>query len=371
MFQFLLILNILLLCVISVSSLIYVYFSNLKGRQIRLSAMLENLVDGFFYIDKNKKVLVVNRAAKEMLSLSDKTDGAELSMALKKYINLDENINKAITSKNDLVVPELRVGSKYLKIVFSPVRGDENVLGVVGLLQNISEQKALAKMRQDFTSMMVHDLRAPLSIMLGTSDLLVKRYSNMNKTQVTELLYDIKSSSQNMLDIVNDLLDVAKIETGKFTANKELSDIVSLVKGQIEFFRSLAERKSLYVKTILPESQIKVNIDREAMSRVFANLISNAIKFTEVGGITISIKPIEKKNEIKISISDTGYGITTEQKKHLFNKFEQMRNPVDPNQKGTGLGLVIAKQIVKAHGGKIWVESDGKTGSTFNFTLPI
>jgi len=371
MLESLLILNVLLLCIISVASLLYVYFSNLKGKQIRLSAMLESLADGFFYVDKSKKVLVVNGAAKEMLGLSGKTNGLELSSALKKYIKLDEKINKAIFSKNDVVVPELHVESKYLKIIFSPVRDDGNVLGVVVLLQNISEQKALNKMRQDFTSMMVHDLRAPLSVMLGTSDLLVKRYSKMNKTKVTELLYDIKSSSQNMLDIVNDLLDVAKIETGKFMAKKELNDIGSLIKSQVEFFRPLAERKSLYIKTSVPENSIKVNFDNEAMSRVLANLISNAIKFTELGGIKIHTSLIEKRNEIKVSISDTGYGITVEQKKHLFNKFEQMRNPVDPKQKGTGLGLVIAKEIIEAHGGKIWVESDGKTGSTFHFTLPL
>ena len=371
MLEFLLILNVLLLCIISVASLLYVYFSNLKGKQIRLSVMLESLPDGFFYVDKNRKVLVVNRAVKEMLGLSDKTNGIELSKALKKYINLDKKIEEAINTRSDLIVPEIRAGNKYLKIIFSPVRDNGNVLGVVVLLQDISEQKALNKMRQDFTSMMVHDLRAPLSVMMGTSDLLVKRFSKMSKTKVTELLYDIKSSSQNMLEIVNDLLDVAKIETGKFMAKKELGDIGSLIKNQVEFFRPLAERKALYIRTSLPENSIKINFDREAMSRVLANLISNAIKLTELGGITVSIKPVEKRNELKISISDTGYGITVEQKKHLFNKFEQMRNPVDPNQKGTGLGLVIAKEIIEAHGGKIWVESDGKTGSTFHFTLPL
>lgn len=343
----------------------------LDSEKSKLEIMVESLADGVFYVDKEMRLLVINKSAKNMLKIESLGDIniLDISNVFPDNFSFNDKLSESLKLEKDLVSPELILNDRYFKVIFTPVKSEQNILGVAVLMQDISDHKLLEKMRKDFTSMMVHDLRAPLNVMYGTSDLLAKRSSELEKTKLDELLFEIKNSSHNMLGIVNDLLDEAKIESGKFVPQKSENDIADLIKEQVTFFKSLAERKSLYLKTEFSQEFVKFSFDKDQISRVLANLISNGIKFTKEGGVTVKFSTKEK--EVQVSVIDTGCGINEEQKGRLFNKFEQMRSPVDPTQKGTGLGLVIAKGIVEAHNGKMWVESDGKSGASFNFTLPL
>ena len=343
----------------------------LDSEKSKLEIMVESLADGVFYVDNEMRLLVINKSAKNMLKIESlgAINILDISKVFPGNFNFNDKLSESLKLEKDLVAPELILHDHYFKVIFTPVKGDHTMLGVAVLMQDITDQKLLEKMRKDFTSMMVHDLRAPLNVMYGTSDLLVTRYNEIEKKKFDDLLLEIKNSAHSMLGIVNDLLDEAKIEAGKFVPQKSEGDIVSLIKKQVDFFKPLADKKSLYIKTEFPKDFIKLSFDQDQVPRVIANLISNGIKFTKEGGITVKLSELEK--ELQVSVIDTGCGINEEQQKRLFNKFEQMRSPVDPAQKGTGLGLVIAKGIVEAHDGKMWVDSDGKSGAVFNFTLPF
>jgi signal transduction histidine kinase len=173
-----------------------------------------------------------------------------------------------------------------------------------------------------------------------------------------------------MLELVNDLLDVAKIESGKFDLNMQEYDIVEVIKEQVKTFTPQAETKHLALNFTAPE-KYKLKFDRVRVSQVFGNLISNSIKYTDAGQIDVSVNINSAEKQAIVSVKDTGIGVAREDLNQLFSKFKQLRGS-EHARKGTGLGLVVTKGIIEAHGGKIWAESAGENlGSTFFFSLPI
>ena len=349
----------------------------------KISTMLESLSDGVLFLDKDFKIIISNSAARGMLHITEKDSTVlDLIKRLEK-VDLGDKLEQALKLKKSFSISEIKIESRYLKLHISNVSSkaaNKYMDGVVILIQDISRQKQLEKMREDFTSMMVHDLRAPLTVMVGSSDILLKREKDLSQGQRTQLLFDIKKGAGALLEIVNDLLDVAKMEKGKFDLHKVPKNIVSFVERKVEYYRSLIEDRGIKFVVDVPDRSIKVSFDENLVGRVISNLLSNANKFTEKGTITVKVVKIhalaklevtKMQDFVKVSISDTGIGINKDALKHLFNKFEQLRNPVDAKQKGTGLGLVIAKKIVEEHKGKIGVISKEGSGSTFWFTLPV
>ena len=349
----------------------------------KISTMLESLSDGVLFLDKDFKIIISNSAARGMLHITEKDSTVlDLIKRLEK-VDLGDKLEQALKLKKSFSISEIKIESRYLKLHISNVSSkaaNKYMDGVVILIQDISRQKQLEKMREDFTSMMVHDLRAPLTVMVGSSDILLKREKDLSQGQRTQLLFDIKKGAGALLEIVNDLLDVAKMEKGKFDLHKVPKNIVSFVERKVEYYRSLIEDRGIKFVVDVPDRSIKVSFDENLVGRVISNLLSNANKFTEKGTITVKVVKIhgfaklgvtKVQDFVKVSISDTGIGINKDALKHLFNKFEQLRNPVDAKQKGTGLGLVIAKKIVEEHKGKIGVISKEGSGSTFWFTLPV
>ena len=217
--------------------------------------------------------------------------------------------------------------------------------------------------------MMVHELRAPLTAIRGASSSLISHKEGFPEEKKEEYLNMIQTTSENMLEIVNDLLDVAKIEAEKMAINPQIANLVKLVQVKVEEFKPLAQEKGLAIQSQLPEEAVEVEIDTNRIGQVLTNLLSNAIKFTEQGEITVKLEP--KETEVTISIQDTGIGIKPIDQSRLFSKFAQLETKKPRTAEGTGLGLVVAKGIVDAHLGKIWVESEEGKGSKFFFTIPI
>lgn len=242
-------------------------------------------------------------------------------------------------------------------------------------LKNYNEFKKIKKLRDDFTAMMIHELRSPLSIVRSSANLLVKQAPNLTTVQITDLLSQIENSAEDLLAIVNDLLDVAKIEDGKLTIYKQQVDLKDLLEAELNSFRPMGLEKHLKL-TFEPNGYSGVvYCDKDKIKRVLNNLLSNAIKFTDTGEIKLILE--KKAGYVLICVSDTGPGIPNELKGKVFEKFVQLRNLPVSREKGTGLGLAIAKGIVEAHGGKIWVENHAGergvslSGSEFKFTLPF
>jgi K+-sensing histidine kinase KdpD len=220
-----------------------------------------------------------------------------------------------------------------------------------------------------YVNMVLHDLRTPLTVINGTSSILLKRGSKLKPTQIRGLYKDIKHSAAKLNSILNNLLDVARIQSGRVKITKRETEIVKFFKENVEDFRSLIEDRGIKYVVKAPKTQIKAHIDTGVTARILDNLISNANKYTEKGSIKVLLS--KHKNKLKFTVKDTGIGMTAEEKEQLFNKFVQVAKPVDAGQKSTGLGLVIVKQLVHEQGGKIGVNSTKNKGSEFYFTLPI
>jgi signal transduction histidine kinase len=257
--------------------------------------------------------------------------------------------------------------------------------------------------RKDFTSMLVHELRSPLDGIKKISEVLKNKTIKIEDKGYDEYVELIYKNSSSMLELVSDILDVAKIEAGKFNINKQADNIASVIKDRVDFYSITAKNANITLKSSLssdlPE---KMMFDREGIEHVLSNLLSNSLKYTNEKGevnVVAFLHKIEKNIEeeaqsagytssnllpenlgvenknpfVVVLISDTGIGIEKENIDSIFNKFKQLdtKKSVTKKQRGTGLGLVIAKGVVEEHKGKIGVISEVGVGSTFFFTLPL
>lgn len=228
-----------------------------------------------------------------------------------------------------------------------------------------TDLKSYLKSRDEFNAMVVHELRTPLSLMNGATDTIL-RHKDLKREILEDLIVSIRDSSSGMLELVTALLDYAKIEAGKFVIHKETNDLEAALKQAVVRFQPLAEAKNLtlsYQEAAIPTFAF----DQMRIQQVVNNLVSNALKFTDQGSVTIAVK--KEDHQVIVSVQDTGRGIKSQELNELFTDFKQLSSAKDTL--GTGLGLVVTKGIVEAHGGKIGVESVENEGSTFFFSLPL
>lgn len=225
-------------------------------------------------------------------------------------------------------------------------------------------------MQDDYIPMLVHDLRSPLSVINGASDLMLKEAQNLTSDQIHMLLSQIQTSSSWMLRLVNDILDVSKLDAGRFEVNKVFGKITDVLSEQASYYTPMAKTKGITLETSLEDKIPNCSFDPDRIKQVMNNLISNAIKYTPDGG-KITISAARQNAYVKICVADTGAGIPRQERDKLFHKFVQAKNHTTVKEKGSGLGLVISKGIVHAHGGDIWIEDNLPKGTKFVFTLPL
>ncbi len=245
---------------------------------------------------------------------------------------------------------------------------EQRLLEIAGKLEKSNrELRKLDELKSEFVSTVSHELRTPLSITREGISLVLDGITGSINKQQEEMLNTARDNIDRLARIINNLLDISKIESGKIQLKREETDIVTLAEQTVKLFEAKAKEKGLDIKTNFPEQKVYIYADADRIHQVFTNLISNAIKFTEKGYIEISIKEIE--NEIECTVSDTGVGISETDLKNVFDKFRQFARVVGPGEKGTGLGLSIAKGIIEIHKGRIWVESQLGKGTKFTFIL--
>jgi two-component system sensor histidine kinase GlrK len=229
--------------------------------------------------------------------------------------------------------------------------------------------KKVDKMKSDFLSVMSHELRTPLaSIQEGTNLLLEGVGGKINERQ-EKLLTIIAEEDKRLINLVNSILDLSKMEAGMMKYNFEHGDLLPLIKRSLIEIIPIVKVKGLRFKRDFTDELPLIEMDSEMIARVLRNLLGNAIKFTPNGG-TIDVSVRRQGSWIEASISDTGPGIPEEEFETIFDKYRQIELPGSDQKKGTGLGLAIVKHIVTAHGGKVWVKSTLGAGSTFTFALP-
>lgn len=256
-----------------------------------------------------------------------------------------------------------------LMIVISVIVSSFFVLLVLFSLRK--RDAKINKEKDDYVSMIVHDIRSPLSVIKGSADLLMHEYKNLTKEDVSKLLKQIVDTSNETLSMISDVLDVSKMESGKFEINKASSDLNMLLKMITDRFIVVANQSNIKLSTNLDSTMPKVNLDADKIERVVNNLLSNAIKFTPESG-QIVVSSVVSDKFAKISVADTGIGIDDSMKTKLFNKFVQAGKTLKSGKSSsTGLGLKVSKEIVELHEGKIWIEDNKPNGAVFVFTLPL
>lgn len=349
----------------------------LESEKGKLSAIIYSLTDGVIMVDTTNQLLVHNPAVKDILSI--KTD-KPVSMydvvdSLAGKLDIRTKIEQALKEDKPVFIPEVYLKDKALELIISPVKNNlGEKIGASVFFHDVTTEKSLEKLRQEFTAMMVHELRAPLTAVRWSSESLIKNLAaaggGVDATKVKDTAVTIETASNNMLELVNDLLDVAKIEAGKFELNLQEYDIVELIREQVKMFQPQAAVKHLEINITSPD-KYALKFDRVRISQVLGNLLSNAIKYTDSGQIQVNLDVDAQAKTATVGVKDSGIGVAHEDLGNLFSKFKQLQSG-DRSRKGTGLGLVVSKGIVEAHGGKIWAESAGENlGSTFNFSLPI
>ncbi|HXV42799.1 MAG TPA: ATP-binding protein, partial [Anaerolineae bacterium] len=255
--------------------------------------------------------------------------------------------------------------------------GKKEPVAVALAIHDVTELQRLSRARRDFVTNISHELRTPLaSLQLLTETLLNGALDD--REMAFNLVNKIESQLDTLNQLAQELLDLSLIESGQAPLKLAAAPLRTIVQAQVDQLLSQAERKNLNLEVDIAED-INVLADETMLGRVITNLIHNSIKFTERGGVIVSAQRLNGaaastestgENWIVVSVSDTGIGIPPDEISRIFERFYKIDRARNRQQAGTGLGLAIAKHIVEAHGGRIWAESDGKTGTTFHFTLP-
>jgi len=236
------------------------------------------------------------------------------------------------------------------------------------LTQAVNELKKISKRKTDFVSAVSHELRTPLTSIKGYASILLGKASEELSEPIRQRLSKINRHSDELVHMVNNLLDISRLESGKIVIKKQRHNLKELVDNTLDLLSVQIKGKGISLSTNIP-SEFEVIVDKAQIERVFINLVGNAIKFTpENGRITLTAEKAD--NFVRLNVSDTGIGIPKEMQETIFDEFYRVDNPINEKVKGTGLGLSLVKSIIQAHQGSIWVESQPGAGSTFSFLLP-
>ncbi len=352
----------------------------------KLVAMITSLTDGILMVDTHFTVSIINKAAKEFLNIPHIENPAifDIISPLSKKYDFGAKIKDAMEKNKIITEPELQLLDKIVQIVITPVISTTNaqsqVIGATILIHDITLEKTLSQLKEDFTNTVVHELRSPLTAIKSAAELMAFA-QNLEDSQ-KKLVTIIDEQSKRMLSDITSLLDAAKLESGHFTVWQAPHDIQKIIAEVVALFSAEAQKKQIALLTDIQPGLPAGYVDPMRIAQVVNNLVSNSLKFTSPGG-RITILGKMQHNDylprtivnpgIVISVSDNGIGIPKEKQGMLFNKFSQLtpdtHTPV--GHEGTGLGLYVSKGIVEAHGGTIFLDSTPGKGTTISFTLPI
>lgn len=260
---------------------------------------------------------------------------------------------------------------KVIKVKTNPVVDRAgNYLGYVKTLHDITAEKKVDQMKNEFVSTVSHELRTPLTSIKGYIDLILEgEAGEINEIQ-REFLNTVKQNNDRLVALINDLLDISRIESGRVHLRIKPVNFYEIVDETVNTFKTLIDKKSLNLSVSFHDEPPIVNVDRDRICQVMANLLSNAIKYTPANG-KIGIDVVNVDGEVFISIKDTGIGISLDDQQYLFTKFYRVDSSLTREIGGSGLGLSICKTIIELHGGRIWVDSEAGKGSVFTIAFPV
>jgi len=335
--------------------------------------IINSLTDGLLVFDRENYLALINPRAEEFLSIKKgELIGKDVDdfSSFEQLKNLATLIGKDI--KEDLFRQELKLTEdSILEISTVPLTTGKTKIGTLVILHDVSREKIIERMKTEFVSISAHQLRTPISAIKWTLKMMLDGDLGAITTEQREFLNKTYRSNERMINLINDLLNVTRIEEGRYLSRPFLSEIAPVLQFVINSYKEEFKKRLISFKFKKPKRKLpRVLLDVEKIKLAFQNIIDNAVKYTPAKGrVVISLKGNDK--EIMVSVKDSGVGIPKEQEERVFSKFFRGANVVKMETDGSGLGLFIAKNIIESHGGKIWFKSNKGKGTTFCFTVPI
>ena len=371
----------------------------LNAERLKMEAVLQSMADLLLAVDQEGRIVTYSRHAAEVLCEGGcDLRGRTLDEVLRAEVPGGELPSRAVlrTGQPSLDVEyTMHAGGRAIPVLSSaaPLRNaDGGVEGSVEIIRDISKLKELEQEKEDFVSMLSHDLKSPITAVVGSIDLVREAKLGPVNEEQCEYLDAAIESCEEMVEMIDTLLGIHKFEAGKMKLYFKEENPATLVTRVAGKFKTLAERGSINLRVTIPEGVPYVSVDRSAFNRILGNLLSNAVKFTpEEGEIEVSLElvqdvaavaariPVEsyppgglpqEGRYVGIKVRDTGVGIPEESLGTIFDRFVQARNRREGKSRGTGLGLAFCRKAVDAHKGVIWAESKPGQGSVFTVLLP-
>jgi len=337
-------------------------------------AIFKNFPEGILFFDEDNNLSSVNPKVRDFLNLDiEKIIGKSIE-ELKENSKLDSLIKILGTGMEEIYGKELELKNDLiLEISAIPIMRKKRRVGTLIILRDVTREKTIERLKTEFVSISAHQLRTPLSGIKWTLKMLLEGDLGKISKEQREFLEKTYKSNERMIRLINDLLNVTRIEEGRFLYNIKSQNIMGIVQEVIISCKTIAKRKGIELGFKKINDKIpEVKIDTEKMRIVIQNLVDNAIHYTKPSGkVDVSIEYLKGQNNILILVTDTGIGIPKNQQKRIFKRFFRGVGATKMETVGTGLGLFIAKNIVESHGGKIWFESTENKGTTFYFTIPV
>lgn len=356
----------------------------LHAAEERYRNLFDNANDAIIISDLEGKVVSWNKSAKRIFGWgANEAMGRKLSELI-----VPENL-RVETGKVVSGIETLRLCKDGSIVNVSPTVSplldrEQNIVGLSHVIRDITEHKKVEELRlenerlilanqakSEFLAIMSHELRTPLNAVIGFSELLkLEKAGELNEKQ-ENYVENVLSSGRHLLSIINDILDLTKIEAGKIEMVIEMFSVPKIINDTLDLIKANAEERNIVIKKELDPQLDFIEADKKKFKQVIFNLLSNAVKFSKPEGGVVAVKAKKVNDMAQISVSDTGIGIKEEDMGKLFMVFQQLDSGFARKYGGSGLGLAISKQLVELHGGKIWAESKYGEGSTFTFLLPL
>ena len=346
---------------------------DLAMEKSRIRTIINCMADGVLVTNRDLEMVLHNPALMRLLGIS--TALVEPT-ALTDFL-VDEDLEKGLKSILEtrgeeavLIARELRKGNRYLHTLSAPVPGwDGQVLGTVTVFQDITTFKQLDEMKSDFVHMVSHELRSPLASIKQLLTVVLDGLAGELMAKQKDLLSRSQLKIQGLLELINDLLDVAKMESGHSFQQQAPLRLGEVLEQTIALVRPRAESQNVALRLELPPELPLIQADPRSMEELFTNLVSNAVNYSPEGG-EVTVAAVSHGDYLAVMVSDNGIGIEPDEIPKIFDKFYRVKHPKTRQVIGTGLGLAIVKGIVESHRGSIEVESQPGAGTTFRVLLP-
>jgi len=346
---------------------------DLNLEKSRLKTIIKQMANGVMVTNRNLEVVLHNPALMRLMEISEEVENpAPIGKIIHKESLIDtlKQILTGESPEDESVSQEINVGATALRAISAPALGpNKAVAGTVTVLEDITAFKQLDEMKSDFVNMVAHELRSPLVSIRQLNSVLLEGLAGPLAEKQQDFVQRGMNKIDSLLDLINDLLDVAKIEAGKYVQHQVPTDIGRIIEDIVALMGPRAQKQGITL-THSCQNLKPVQSDPKNIEDVFNNLISNAINYSPEGGrVTITAQGLAEYMEVKVE--DTGVGIPTEELPKIFDKFYRVKHPKTRQVIGTGLGLAIVKGVIEAHHGTIDVQSIIDKGTTFRILLPM